>query len=65
MGADLSFRCEARRREHGGWTYWIYAEDDPRESSLESYPSEHDALIAGCERMQQLQQQHAPIKGQR
>jgi len=65
MSEELSFRCEARRRDHGGWTYWIYEEDEPRESSLEAYASEHDALLAGYERMEQLQRQHASIKGKR
>jgi len=45
--------------------YWIYQEDDPRESSLESYASEHEALLAGFERMEQLKRQHASINGKR
>ena len=65
MGEEPSFRCEARRRDHGGWMYWIYQEDDLRESSRESYASEHDALLAGFERMAELKRQHASVKGHR
>ena len=65
MDEELSFRCEARRRDHGGWIYWIYQEDEPRESSRESYASEHDALLAGFERMEELKRQHASGKGHR
>lgn len=65
MSEELSFRCEARRRDHGGWIYWIYQEDDPRESSRESYDSEHDALLAGFERMEELKRQQASMKGSR
>jgi len=65
MGEELGFRCEARRRDHGGWIYWIYQEDEPRESSRESYTSEHEALLAGFERMEDLKRQHASVKGHR
>ncbi|MGP0041452.1 MAG: hypothetical protein ACLPJW_12270 [Rhodomicrobium sp.] len=65
MDEDLSFRCEARRRDHGGWVYWIYEEDDPHESSRESYASEHEALLAGFERMEELKRQQASVKGHR
>ena len=61
MDEELSFRCEARRRDHGGWVYWIYEEDDPT-SSRESYASEHEALLAGFERMEELKRQHAPSR---
>ncbi len=63
MSEELSFRCEARRRDHGGWTYWIYQDDDPRECSRQSYASEREALLAGYERMEQLKRRHAGIKG--
>ncbi|MGO9697793.1 MAG: hypothetical protein ACLPX7_00860 [Xanthobacteraceae bacterium] len=65
MGEELSLRCEARRRDHGGWMYWIYQEDDPHESSRESYGSEHEALLAGYERMDELKRRHASAKGHR
>ncbi len=65
MDEEFSFRCEVRRRDHGGWIYWIYQEDEPRESSQESYTSEHDALLAGFERMEELKRQQAPVKGHR
>ena len=58
-------RCEARRRDHGGWLYWIYQEDDARESSRESYASEHEALLAGFERMEELKRAQASIKANR
>jgi len=45
--------------------YWIYQEDDPHESSRESYGSEHEALLAGFERMDELKRQHASGKGHR
>ena len=61
MSKELSFRCEVRRREHGGWIYWIYLGDDPRESSIESYASEREALLAGYQRMEQLQPTPNPI----
>ena len=54
MSKELSFRCEVRRQEHGGWIYWIYQGDDPRESSIESYASEREALLAGYQRMERL-----------
>ena len=65
MGEELGFRCDARRRHHGGWIYWIYQEDEPQESSRDSYASEHDALLAGFERMEQLKREHASGKGHR
>ena len=61
MTKELSFRCEVRRREHGGWIYWIYRGDDPRESSTVSYASEREALLAGYQRMEQLQPTPNPI----
>ena len=51
MSKELSFRCEVRRREHGGWIYWIYLGDDPRESSIVFYASEREAWLAGYQRM--------------
>ena len=54
MSKELSFRCEVCRREHGGWIYWIYLGDDPRESSIESYASGREALLAGYQRMEQV-----------
>ncbi len=65
MGEELSLRCEARRRDHGGWMYWIYQEDDPRESSREFYASEHEALLAGFERMDEIKRQHTSANGHR
>ena len=56
MSKELSFRCEVRRREHGGWIYWIYLGDDPRESSIESDASEREALLAGYQRMENFSQ---------
>ncbi len=63
MGEELSLRCEARRRDHGGGMYWIYQEDDPHESSRQSYASEQEALLAGFERMDEIKRQHASGKG--
>jgi len=65
VGQELLWRCEARRRNHGGWVYWIYQEDDPRESSRESYASEHEALLAGFARMDELKHARASVKGHR
>lgn len=52
-----------RRRDHGGGCPGFFKTTS--ESSLESYATEREALLAGFERMEQLERQAASIGGRR